>query len=275
MIDLHAHLLPGIDDGPEHMDVAVAMARRALDVGTQTVVCTPHRSPRHRTAPALVHEAVAELRRALAGAGVPLEVLPGLEIAMSEVPGMGDDELRAATLGGGGRWLLIEMPFKGWPIELSDMLADLEIRGFSAVIAHPERASSVQTSPDRVRDLVGRGALLQLTAGSLAGDLGPGPLRAGMALARAGLAHLIASDMHGVRWRPPGLSEGLAAAAAELGVTADALSWAVREGPELIVAGERAEPPRPKVVSRTPRPDAPPAAPAPRRARRRSPGAPR
>jgi len=275
MIDLHAHLLPEMDDGPEYLDAALAMARRAVEDGTRTVVCTPHRSARHRIEPARVHEAVAALQRALDEAGVRLRVLPGLEIAISELPGMDDEELRLATLGGGGRWLLVEMPFRGWPIELPDVLRDLEMRGFGTVIAHPERAASVQTAPDRLRDLVGRGALLQLTAGSLAGELGPAPLRAGLALARAGLAHLIASDMHGVSWRPPGLSDGVAATAAALGVRAADLSWAVREGPALIVAGERAEPPRPKIVSRTPRPDAPPAAPAPRRAPRRSPRAPR
>ncbi|MEZ0285148.1 MAG: CpsB/CapC family capsule biosynthesis tyrosine phosphatase, partial [Thermoleophilia bacterium] len=165
MIDLHAHLLPGLDDGPASLAASVEMARAAHEAGIGTVVCTPHMSERYPTEPGAVVEAVRLLAEALEAAGVALEVVPGAEIALPHVARIDDDELRQASLGGGGRCLLLEMPFQGWPLTLPALLADLEIRGYGVIIAHPERAEAIQRAPDRMRDLVGRGALVQLTAG--------------------------------------------------------------------------------------------------------------
>jgi protein-tyrosine phosphatase len=244
VIDLHSHLLPGIDDGPASPRETLAMARAAWDAGTRTMVCTPHVNDRYPTRPAEVHAWVAELEAALASADVALRVLPGAEIALGALPRLADEELSLACLGA-GRWLLLEMPFRGWPIALAQTIADLEIRGYGVVIAHPERAESIQRAPDRIRDLVGRGALVQVNAASITGDNGPGAQRTALMLMAGGAAHLIASDAHSAGpWRPPGLEEALAAAAEALDVHPQALRWMVEEGPAAVVEGGPVRPPR-------------------------------
>jgi protein-tyrosine phosphatase len=245
VIDIHQHLLPGVDDGPSTMAEAVEMARTAWEHGTRIVVCTPHMTERLPTDPARVHEGVRELQEALDAAGIGLEVRPGGEIALDRLPRMSDAELAMASLGGGGRWLLLEMPFRGWPLRLPEILHDLEIRGYGVVLAHPERAEAVQRQPDRMRELVGRGALVQLTASSFLGDHGPAARRAALMLLAGGAAHLLASDGHSAGpWRGPEIAPGLASAADGIDVHPQALGWMVREGPEAILAGGPVRPPR-------------------------------
>ncbi len=245
VIDLHSHLLPGIDDGPATVGDSVEMARAAWESGTREMVCTPHMHPRYPTAPESVRLGVAKLRTALAEAGVPLEIHTGGEISLEWIDRMSESDLAMATYGAGGRWLLLEMPFQGWPLQLPQLLRDLEIRGYGVVLAHPERAEAVQRGPDRLRDLIGRGALVQITAGSFLGDHGPAAKRTAAALLGGGAAHFIASDAHSAGpWRPPDIQTGLEAAAAAIGVEPEALSWMVEEGPAAILAGEPVRPPK-------------------------------
>lgn len=274
VIDLHAHLLPGIDDGPDTLAQSVALARAFREGGVRTVACTPHVHPHYPTTSARMLGALEALRAAVAAAGVDLRILPGGEISLKCLPRLDDETLRAFSLGGGGRWLLLEMPFRGWPLGLPETLRDLEIRGFGAVLAHPERADAVQRAPDRLRDIVGRGALCQLTASSFTGEHGPAARRCAEALLRGGFAHILASDAHAVAWRPPGLEEGLEAAARSLGVWPETLGWMVVDGPRLVAEGKPVNPPK-LVPSRTLRAPAAPARPASAPRRRRSSGGPR
>lgn len=253
MIDLHAHLLAGLDDGPATMHESVAMARAAYDAGTRTMVCTPHMIEEYPTDPARVHRGVARLREELRAAEVPLELVPGGEIALSYLPRLDDDALRLASVGGSGAWVLLEMPFQGWPLVLPKTLVDLEMRGYRAILAHPERADAIQRSPDRMRDLVGRGALVQLTAGSFLGDHGPAARRTAITLLAGGAAHLLASDAHAARGtRSPEIEAGLHAAADATGAHPQTLRWMVEEGPAAVVGGRPVRPPR-LTPRRTPR----------------------
>ncbi len=244
VIDLHSHILPGIDDGSERDRDSVEMARLAAADGISVVACTPHRGYAYDTTPGQVADGIAALQPQIDAAGIALTLVSGLEIAIDRAIQMDEQELRAATLGGNGRWLLIEMPFQGWPLELPDLLTALEVRGFSAVIAHPERSQSVQAMPDRMRDIVGRGAILQLTAASLTGENGPRPLRCAEHLLHVGFAHIIASDMHSPTWRPPGLADGLKAAALMFHAKPDDLRWMVDDIPRAVLEGRDARPPR-------------------------------
>jgi len=277
VIDLHSHLLPGIDDGPPTIDGTLEMARLAVADGVTTMVCTPHMAPPYpHTTPQRVAEALARTREALAEAEIPLEVLPGAEIAMDWIARMSDADLRAASLGGNGRWILLEMPFQGWPVGVTDLLTDLELRGFRPVLAHPERAGGVQSAPERMRDLVGRGALTQLTASSFTGEHGRMARQTARTLLRNGMVHLLASDAHAPDRRPPGLSEGLAGVAGALRVEPDDVRWMVDEGPRLVLAGGDVRTPRfgmsmpaRPVRAPEPRPRRPrPARPGPPRSRR-------
>jgi protein-tyrosine phosphatase len=256
VIDLHAHLLPGVDDGPPRMADALEMARVAVEGGVTTLVCTPHLNAAHPNTLGALVDVLPLVRAELDRAGIPLTLLPGAEIAFDQVAGLDDDALSAASLGGGGRWLLLELPFAGWPLGIPQALSRLEMRGFGVVIAHPERADAIQRAPDRLRDLVGRGALVQVTACSLIGDHGPRARRAAVALLRSGFVHFLASDAHSPVARPPLLSEGLEMAAAELHTAPEALRWMVEEGPRLVVEGQPVRPPR-LVPTRAPREAAP------------------
>jgi protein-tyrosine phosphatase len=258
VIDLHCHILPGIDDGPDSVPESIRMARAAVAAGTTTVACTSHMHPRYPNDPATIHGAVRDLQGRLEAAEVPLRLVPGGEISLEWLPRMTDADLSGACLGDGD-WLLVEMPFQGWPLRLADTLRDLEIRGHGVVIAHPERAEAVQRSPDRMRDIIGRGALVQLNAGSFTGEHGPDAKRTAETLLRAGWAHFLGSDAHSEGpWRPPGLEDGLAAAARVLRVEPDALRWMVEDGPRTVVEGRPVRPPR-LTPSRTPRAGAGPA----------------
>ena len=244
MIDLHAHLLPGLDDGPATLRESVALARAMVADGIATAVCTPHMAEAWPTTPARVREGVAALRTELEREGVELELATGGAIALAHLAGMSDEDLAGASLGGAGRWLLVELRGGGWPLGLTERLADLEIRGFGVVFAHPERAEFVQRAPDRLHDLLGRGALMLLSAGSLLGEHGPRAAKTAVTLLRGGMAHLIGSDAHSAGERPPRLTEGLAMAAAELHVEPEALAWMVEEGPRLVIEGRPVRPPR-------------------------------
>lgn len=263
VIDLHCHILPGIDDGPGSVPESIRMAEAAVEAGTTTIACTSHMHPRYPTPPVVIHEGVRDLQGRLDALDVPLRVVPGGELSLEWLPRMTDADLAMACLGDGD-WLLVEMPFHGWPLRLADTLRDLEIRGYGVILAHPERAEAVQRAPDRMRDIMGRGPLVQVTAGSLTGEHGSGARRAAEALLRSGWVHFLASDAHSAGpWRPPGLGDGLEAAARVLRTEPDELRWMVEDGPRAVVEGRPVRPPR-LTPSRTPRAGAAPAPGAPR-----------
>lgn len=265
MIDLHTHLLPAIDDGPDTMDEAVRMAAAARDAGIHTMVCTPHMIEHFPTDPTRVHAAVAEAQAAVHAAGIDVRLVAGGEIALPYLPHLDDEALRLASIGGMGHWLLIEMPFHGWPVDLPRIMDGLERRGYSVILAHPERADAVQRQPDRMRDIVGRGALVQLTAASFLGEHGEAARRTAAVLLSGGAGHFLASDAHSPGpWRPPALEEGLQAAADAVDVSVGSLRWMVQDGPAAVIAGGPVRPPRiGRALRLTPDPDRPPPSPRP------------
>jgi protein-tyrosine phosphatase len=144
---------------------------------------------------------VRALREEFATAGIGIEVVYGGEVALERLWELAVDEVRRFTYGGAGRYLLVEFPYRGWPALLGPTLADLRTRGIRALLAHPERNDAVQADPTRLAPAVREGALLQLTAASIAGLLGDAPQRAGKHLIELGFAHVLATDAHG-----PGLT---------------------------------------------------------------------
>jgi protein-tyrosine phosphatase len=244
VIDLHSHILPGIDDGAGTFDAALEIAETALADGIRAIAATPHVRDDFPTRPEQMERLVDTLRGELRRAGLALELLPGAEIALDRLPQIRDDELRRFGLGGNPRYLLLETPYQGWPPAIEELFFRLQIRGFTAVLAHPERNGEVQAAPGRLAALVERGTLVQLTAASLDGRLGPAPQKTALRLLELGLAHLVASDAHA-----PGLRQvGLSAAARAAGDEALA-RWLTEEVPVAIVAGGPV-PPRPPARAR-------------------------
>ncbi len=233
-IDLHCHLLPAIDDGARDLDDAVAMAMQAQADGIVAICATPHIRADHAVIIAELPRRRRELTAALREARCRTRVLPGGEVAATMLGDLDDRELAAVTLGGSKRWILLE-PAPG-PLDerFEAAVAAVHARGFRALIAHPER----HPAPDlieRLCRLVARGALVQATAAYLTDELiGPSML----ALARAGVLHVLGTDSHSSRaGRPVELAAGFQALRAAEPVSAH-IDWVAHAAPRAIVRGD-------------------------------------
>jgi len=241
VIDLHTHILPAIDDGPSGIRGSLDLARRAVEEGVLCMVATPHVAQDPTVTPDRIAEGVAELADLLYTAGIPLEVLPGAEIALSRLLDLDDAALRGLSLAG-GPWLLVECPFTAALGDFEPMVYRLQARGYRILLAHPERSAALQRQPERVAQLVASGALVQITAGSLAGDFGTTVRRFTLRLLRDGLVHVVASDAHDTRARPPGVERAFAAAEPELPGVSELRPWLTEDVPGAIVVGEKIPP---------------------------------
>lgn len=195
-MDLHAHVLPGVDDGPATIEECVAAVAAAARVGVRTLAATPHVRSDYPTTAAEMETRAFELAERVAASGLPTTILTGAELSLDAAASAPDDELRRFGLGG-SRSLLVEFPYDGWPSSLARELERLQVRGFRPVLAHPERNPEVQAAPGRLHALVEAGVLVQLTASSLAGTGGRRAQSTALRLLELRLAHMLASDMHG------------------------------------------------------------------------------
>jgi protein-tyrosine phosphatase len=222
MLDLHCHILPGVDDGAASLGEALAMARFCVADGITHVVATPHcnRSCRLLRADVLPH--VARLNEALAAAGVTLAVLPGSEIQVADTATYRREceEGLYCHLGDRPAFTLLEFSWKAeaYPPDAADLVGWLRARGTTPIIAHPERHRYFSDDPARLRALVGAGACLQVTVDSLLGNHGPAPQAAGERLLRDYAEAVLATDAHNLR-RCSGLSAGFALVRERLGAT--------------------------------------------------------
>lgn len=207
MVDLHSHVLPGLDDGARDLEAALAICRAAAADGVAVLAATPHVRSDYPTTAGEMRRALGDVAKAASGI---VELRPGGELAL-EMLDRPARELRAFGLGGNPRYLLVETPYYGWPLDLGERLFRLRVAGFTPVLAHPERNPDVQARPDRLDGLVSAGALVQLTAASVDGRLGARAQACASALLARGSAHLIASDAHEASVRAIGLSDAAAA----------------------------------------------------------------
>lgn len=206
LADLHCHVLPGIDDGASDVADAVAMARQAAADGIATICATPHIRHDHDVRIGELNDRVVALQRAISAANVPVEIATGGEVAETALDGLDDDELDRVSLGGAGRWILLE-PAPG-PLGPSLVRAvdHLAAHGRQALVAHPERHVG-PAFREALATLVARGALVQVTAAHVL-DERAGPVL--LELAAGGLVHLVASDAHSARaGRPVAISAAL------------------------------------------------------------------
>jgi protein-tyrosine phosphatase len=240
VIDLHVHLLPGVDDGPADLAAALALARECAATETPTVVATPHFDDWTRAVlpdVAAAQDRVAALQAEFDHAGIPLQLLAGGETFLTpELPRLVRDG-RVPTLAG-GPWLLVETPMQQKPLYLEQVLFELQAMGVRPLLAHPERYGWLHARPDALGELVERGVCAQVTASSLAGGRGGrgGRQRAlAETFVRRGYAQIIASDRHKAGTRGASLLAGYEAAAALVG--AERARRLVEDNPALIVAG--------------------------------------
>jgi protein-tyrosine phosphatase len=237
MIDLHCHILPGLDDGALGLQDSLAMARQAEADGITAVCATPHIRHDHHVRIDGIAARVRALQEDVSAEGIDVSILPGGELAEGEADRIPDAELRLITLGAGGSWVLVE-PAPG-PLGdgLRAVVHRLGERGVRAVIAHPERHADDALEP-RLTALADAGCLIQWTAEFVADPL-MGDLV--LTLARRGLVHLLGSDAHSSHaGRPVRLSHGFARLAAVS--SPERLGWMAEHAPHAIVRGEEVTP---------------------------------
>ena len=219
MIDIHCHILHGIDDGPRTLKESVEMGEAAVQDGIRTIVATPHTLngvyQNHR---ATILSRIQELRSALRRPGASsmppvsidvlpdLKILPGADVYFSEKMFAGLEEGKALTVGDGGKYLLLEFPSQGVPYRAEVALFELITGGITPIISHPERNWEFARRPQRYGDMILSGCLGQVTAMSLTGGFGEPVRQLAEKMLRAGWIHFIASDAHSVKDRSPVLS---------------------------------------------------------------------
>ena len=220
MIDIHCHILPGVDDGSDSLETSVEMAKLAWEQGTDLIVATPHCCRPDQDGlitPALFAQRLGMLRRALREAECPLKLAAGMEVfSTPALPDLLDRHL-LLTLGG-TRYFLLEFAFDERHSFMEACLQTVVDHGLHPVVAHPERYHAVQRDPAIAAAWFRRGFLLQVNKGSILGRLGAGAEETGWWLLKRGLAHAVASDAHRVTYRSPSLSH-------VRDVLGEALSW--------------------------------------------------
>ena len=213
-VDIHAHILPGLDDGPVTVEESLAMARMAARDGTDTIVATPHYRDMEleRQSPRMVRDLADTLNAALrsdsAQRNAPsVRIFTGMTNRLdTSLPDLVDAE-GAITLNR-TPFLLVEPPFNRAPSYIEDVIGRLLTQRLVPVLAHPERNIEFQRRPKRLQGLVNDGVVVQIAAGSLTGQNGAGAKRAAEQFVRRGIAHVVASEMHAVQApRSPELSD--------------------------------------------------------------------
>lgn len=244
MIDLHSHILPGIDDGPEDLPGSLALAEAAVREGITTIAATPHVNSRFQLAAdelAALPGKVAALNGELERRTIPLRVVKGGEVALLRLRGLDRDQLRGLCLGE-GRHLLVESPYsKSVPL-LDEIVFGVRAQGVEVLLAHPERCPAFAGDPDQLARLVGSGVLCLVNAGSLQGVFGRTVQRFALRLLRDGLVHGVASDAHDHARRPPVLSSGLQSAQSSLPDITAQFPRLIQDAPQAILAGDPVPP---------------------------------
>jgi protein-tyrosine phosphatase len=244
VIDIHCHILPGLDDGPANIDFSIAMARAAVEDGTQIIVATPHVRRDHRVDPAQIAPAVDALNERLEAESVPLRVVAGAEVGWREAGDMSSGELREVTLGSSD-YMLLECPYGKTPADIEGVAAHVRAAGLRPVLAHPERCPLFRSDLDRLAGLVESGAVTSVTAGSLAGSFGERVQELAFDMLERGLVHDVASDAHDHLHRPPRINVALQDADLALPGLSEHAAWFTVTAPMAILRGEPlAEPPR-------------------------------
>jgi protein-tyrosine phosphatase len=235
VIDLHSHILPGLDDGARTIEEARALGWQAVGEGITSIAATPHVRDDYPTTPDEMEWGVEELRADFEREGIPVRILHGAELDLGLLWQVPPEDLSRLTLAQTGRYLMLEVPYRGWPIALGSAVASLVHSGITPLLAHPERNPEVQDRPSRVQELVDAGALVQVTAGSLAGGLDRASQYAAEQLLDLGVVHVLASDSHG-----PHIARGGIPAAVEALGDETLARYLTADVPAAIVAGQDA-----------------------------------
>jgi len=260
MIDLHAHLLPGLDDGAKTLEESVQMCWISYKDGVRTIVGTPHTlNGLYLNDRETILTKVQELNDELAKCGLwnaewrinselrtpnsELRILPGADVRLSEMTLPYLDQGKVMTISDGKKYLFLEFPFQGIPYQAEEIIFQIRTRGIIPIITHPERNLEIGQRPQRYYEMIRMGCLGQVTAMSLTGDFGSRMRQIAERLLKNRLIHFISSDAHSTDGRPPILSEGVRAA--EKIVGKEEAQKMVTQYPQAILEGRKPDVPEP------------------------------
>lgn len=239
MIDLHSHILPGIDDGAPDLETSLDIARMAVDNGIKVMAATPHFMPGVYDNEATdVRRRLAALEMALKNAGIPLDVVSGCDAHIRPDFAACLRDGRILTIND-SRYVLFEPPHVSLPQRMDELLHNVTASGFVPILTHPERLRWIEQNYDLVISLVEQGTLMQITAGSLTGRFGQRPQYWSQRMLAEGRVHILATDTHDTKKRPPTMTNAYDIAAAELGL--DEAKNLVLIRPAMILDNEPAE----------------------------------
>lgn len=237
MIDLHCHILPGVDDGAKTIEDSVAMARMAAATGTKTIVATPHMlHPQFHVPGPVARAKHAQVVAALAAAQVPVEVVLAGEIHWNPEVQRLLDTGELIPLCEKRRYILFELPYDAVPHAFRELCFQLQLAGVFPVLAHPERIAELQDHPDRIEAIRAAGIPVQVTGMSLTGEFGRKARKTAERWLADGAIDLVGSDGHNTVTRPPTLDGAARVVRRVAGATAE--DWVTREVPRRLLAGE-------------------------------------
>lgn len=242
MIDIHAHILPGLDDGAQTWEEALTMARMAVADGIRTMVASPHLYQNRVVDNEKINNKetilviVNQFKQKLMDEGIDLEIVPGCDTPLCfELLRLMDDGL-LLTINDLNRYLLLELPDTSFPPATEQVCFRLQSKGITPIITHPERNFIIQEMPDKIGRLLDMGCLVQVTSSSLLGVFGRRVAKFTRQMLKKGYVHMVATDAHDTRRRPPVLSTAVEALSGLVGK--DQARAMVTVIPEKIVRGE-------------------------------------
>lgn len=203
MVDIHFHLLPGLDDGPETLEMAIEMAEMAAAAGTTHIVATPHANATFVFDPELIAQRVAELRAKI---GDRVKIFTGCDFHLSFENLQDIQKHRNRYTIDGKGYLLVEFAPYSIPPEIDQTFHQLQLAGITPIITHPERNRILRRHTDWLDKWTSRGCAVQVTAGSLLGRFGPNAQQSATAWLESDRIHILASDAHNTTSRPPELA---------------------------------------------------------------------
>ena len=242
MIDVHYHLIFGVDDGPPTINDSLALAEASIEEGVTHIVATPHANHTYRFQPEVNLEKIEQLKQRLEGR-LTLGLGCDFHLAYENIVDLEKHPSRYTV--NGKRYLLVEFADYAIPRSLSDVLFRMRSNGIVPIITHPERNPVLVADPRRVTEWAASGCLVQVTAGSLNGDFGRKPQIMAQELLRNNLVHLVASDAHSVEWRPPAMRKAYNILCNEFGQ--DAADRLCIHNPRAVFFGEEL-PPQPEII---------------------------
>lgn len=246
LVDIHCHLLPGIDDGAADLEASLAMARMSVEQGVETIVVTPHQLGAYDgNRGDDIRRRTAELQEELDRRAIPLKILPGGDVRIEDKMIAGLESGDVVSLGDHRKHVLLELPHELY-FPLEPVLDALKQQGMVGVLSHPERNAGLLAQQQLIEPLVDYGCLMQVTAGSLVGGMGPACQAMAERMASRGLIHFLSTDAHSPKRRRPRLGDALIVAEKLVGEEA-ARRWCA-DNPRAVAEGRSVEPGRTRVA---------------------------